>query len=85
MAREPGSGQPDHKTVSAHPAAVQRVFAGMAISHLPRNAWGKLITSRNAARAAAADKATARDVAKKQILMQRLAEQLGASRDRRRK
>jgi hypothetical protein len=71
--------------VGRHPAAVQRVFDGMAISHKLRNAWGKLVTSRNAARAAAADKATARDVAQKQILMQRLAEQLGASRDRRRK
>jgi hypothetical protein len=56
----------------------------MLMSRL-RRACTKLIDARNASRDEAARKAVARDVARKQVLMQQLADTLLASRDRARK
>jgi hypothetical protein len=68
----------DHMSVRLQPAAVQRVVIRMPITRRFRNTWGKLLHARNAARAAAADKAAARDIAQQQMPMQQLAERLRA-------
>jgi hypothetical protein len=85
LAREGGSGPPDHILLNTQPAAVQRVVVRMPISRLLRTPWGKLLSARSSSRAAAAQKAAARDVAQKQMQMQQLAEMLHAGRGKQRK
>jgi hypothetical protein len=81
-ARAPGSGTSDHILLNTQPAAAQRVVVGMPISRLLCTSWSKLLAARSASRAAAAQKATAQDVARKQMLMQQLGETLHAGRAR---
>jgi hypothetical protein len=61
---------------------MQRVSIGMEIFRPLRNAWTKLLAARHASRVAAAAQAAARDLARKQLLVQQLTEGLRTGRGR---